>query len=141
LPEHCPEEARKLGFKFVKVDELEWGKEKFIVGKSNVWTTNFVPNIFLGRIWKGEKAENQMPLKKSLQLHQLATSFSIFIGFFIVKENEKNTFNNDFCSLKDALFNGVLEVKSVLCFHTKILLFVEETEKFGRSHYLAILQQ
>ncbi|CAF0969976.1 unnamed protein product [Rotaria sordida] len=29
LPESCPEEARKLGFKFVKVDELEWGKEEF----------------------------------------------------------------------------------------------------------------
>jgi hypothetical protein len=29
LPEHYPEEARQLGFKFIKVDELEWGKEKF----------------------------------------------------------------------------------------------------------------
>ncbi|CAF1649495.1 unnamed protein product [Rotaria magnacalcarata] len=29
LPESSPEEARKLDFKFVKVDELEWGKEKF----------------------------------------------------------------------------------------------------------------
>ncbi|CAF1126501.1 unnamed protein product [Adineta steineri] len=29
LPEHCPEEARKLSFKFTKADQLEWGKEKF----------------------------------------------------------------------------------------------------------------
>ncbi|CAF3065865.1 unnamed protein product [Rotaria sp. Silwood2] len=29
LPEASPEDARKLGFKFVKVEELEWGKEKF----------------------------------------------------------------------------------------------------------------
>ncbi|CAF3763740.1 unnamed protein product [Rotaria sp. Silwood1] len=29
LPESSPDEARKLDFKFVKVDELEWGKEKF----------------------------------------------------------------------------------------------------------------
>ncbi|CAF1050778.1 unnamed protein product [Rotaria sp. Silwood1] len=29
LPESYPEEARKVGFKFIKVDELEWGKEKF----------------------------------------------------------------------------------------------------------------
>ena len=29
LPEHSPEDTRNLDFKFVKVDELEWGKEKF----------------------------------------------------------------------------------------------------------------
>jgi hypothetical protein len=58
-----------------------------------------------------------------------------------VKEDGKNTFNNDFCSIEDALFNGVLEVKFVLGFYTKILLCLEKAEKFGRSHYLAVLQR
>jgi hypothetical protein len=74
-----------------------------------------------------------------LQLHCLATSFYIFIVFFNAKGNEKIPSSNDFCSLKNALSNGVLEVKISLDFYAKILLFLNETRKLGRSHCLTVL--
>jgi len=39
-------------------------------------------HIFSGRVWKGGKAKTQTPLKTFLQLHHIATSFSIFLNFF-----------------------------------------------------------
>ena len=76
---------------------------------------------FQGESGKEEKRKKQTPLKTFLQLHHIATSFSIlFLIFLIVKKNGKNTFNNNFCSIKNALFNGILKVKFVYCFYTKM---------------------
>jgi hypothetical protein len=95
-------------------------------------------HIFSRQMLKGGKAKNQTPLKKPMQLHHLATSFLFLSIFFVMKENGKNMFNDDFCSIKNALFNGVLEFKFALCFGIKILLFTKETKKMGSFHQLAV---
>jgi hypothetical protein len=47
--------------------------------------------------------------------------------------------DDDFCSIKSALSNGVLEVKSTLAFYTKTEHFLQETKEFRRPYYSPVL--
>ena len=47
-------------------------------------------------------------------------AFLFFVIFLISEEKRKNTFNEDLCSKKSALSNGILEVIFTSRFYTKI---------------------
>jgi hypothetical protein len=48
--------------------------------------------------------------------------------------------NDNFCRIKSALSNDILEVKFTLGFYTETSHSLEGTKELGRSYLLAVLQ-